>query len=465
MINRLLDAAYVMFLIAASPWILYRRFAQKKPIVGWKTKLTGKLKRKHPDRPCLWFHAVSVGEVLQLQAIIPRMQTGYPQHEFVITTTTGTGFDVANTKFPNCTVQFFPFDFSWAVRRAMKSLKPKLIVLVELELWPNFLWIAQELEIPVAIINGRISDQSFKTYRRISWLTRPLLETCSVITVQNSLYAERFLDLGAAPSRLFQTGNIKFDGIETNRHNPLTSELRRCFDIRPDEFVFVAGSTQAPEETYALAAWETLRSEFPQLRLLLVPRHKERFEEVAALIQFRGHEVIRRSCKTEGENERKREGESIANLSFSLSHPHTPAPPYSHTSSVLLLDTLGELSKAWGLADMAFVGGSLTNRGGQNMMEPAGFGAAVLFGPNTWNFRDVTDALLSREAALVVENAEELTAAVRRLITDQTARNRMGEAARNFVQSQQGAAERTRSLLDRLLGGSGTAAELSHRAA
>jgi 3-deoxy-D-manno-octulosonic-acid transferase len=440
MLGLLLDAAYLLFLIAVSPWLIYRRYSQKKSIAGLAVKLTGNLRRQHPDNPCLWFHAVSVGEVLQLRAVISRMRSDYPGFEFVITTTTRTGFEVAKSNYPDCAVQFFPFDFSWAVRRAMKSLRPKLIVLVELELWPNVLLTARRLEIPVAIINGRISDASFRMYRHFAWLTRPLLETCSLIAAQNSVSAKRFLDLGAPPARVFVTGNIKFDGVETHRSHPRTEELRRSFGIATGDLVFVAGSTQAPEEEYALTAWETLRDNFPSLKLLIVPRHKERFEEVADLIAQRGHTVVRRSTTAQsGQTGSQHMAADNPQSSIFLSHP------------VFLLDTLGELSKAWGLADVAFVGGSLTNRGGQNMIEPAGYGAAVLFGPNTWNFQEVAQALLSREAAVVIHNAAQMTVEIGRLLGDDAARERLGAAAQAFVLSQQGAVERTVALLGRIL--------------
>ncbi len=445
----LLDAAYLMFLIAVSPWLIYRRIAQKKPVAGLGVKLTGNIHRQHRNQPCVWFHAVSVGEVLQLQAVVARMAAQYPGYEIVITTTTGTGFDVARSKYPGCTVRYFPLDFSWAVRRAMRNLRPKLIVLVELELWPNFLAMARRRDIPVALINGRISDASYRNYRRFDWLTRPLLEACSLIAAQSRQNAERFLTLGAPPSRVFQAGNIKFDGIETSRDNPKTAGLRKFFGIQSGELVFVAGSTQSPEEEFALATWETLRAEFPKLRLLLVPRHKERFDEVAELIAARGHVILRRSL-----HDRETQARTVESR-----HSQPASQP------VLLLDTLGELSHAWGLADIAFVGGSLTNRGGQNMIEPAGYGAAVLFGPNTWNFRDVTEALLSRDAALVVRDGNDLTAAVRRLLQEESSRARLGDLARQFVVSQQGATDQTVELLGRLLGATSSQETRSMKAA
>ena len=194
---------------------------------------------------------------------------------------------------------------------------------------------------------------------------------------------------------------------------------RRAFGIKPDEQVLIAGSTQSPEEMYVLDAWRMLRKDYPNLRLILVPRHKERFDEVAELIHQRGLPLVRRSTGTS------------ANITSHVSPP------------VLLLDTLGELGACWGLADIAFVGGSLTNRGGQNMLEPAGYGAAILFGPNTWNFKEITEALLSRQAARVVRDSDELLQALRDLLEHPEQAHQMGMIARQFVSEQQGATVRT----------------------
>ncbi len=420
----LLNAAYALLLLAVSPLLVYRRIAHGKYRGGWREKLTGRLARKHPERQCLWFHAVSVGEVLQLQQVLDQTAARFPDAELFITTTTDTGYDVARSKYPQHTVAYFPLDFSWAVRRALRAIQPSLVVLVELELWPNFIGEAHRQRIPLALINGRIGEKSFRGYSRVKPLLRRVLSCFDLLAVQNETYAERLRQLGAPTERVTVTGNIKFDGVESNRDNLKAEELRRSFGLAPHEQVFIAGSTQEPEESFAIETWMTLQREFPSLRLILVPRHKERFEAVAELVRQRGLPLVRRS-----------EG---VDATFSQ-------------SSVLLLDTLGELSACWGLADIAFVGGSLTNRGGQNMLEPAGYGAAVLFGSNTWNFRDITDALLSLRAARVVAGPTELTAAVRDLLLDQTETRRMGEAARTFVGQQRGATARTVEELARLV--------------
>ncbi|MFM9963275.1 MAG: 3-deoxy-D-manno-octulosonic acid transferase [Planctomycetaceae bacterium] len=414
----ILNLAYIALLLIVSPVLLYRRWVLGKYRDGWAEKLWGQLPERRGDKPCLWLHAVSVGEVLQLRPMMKLLATQRPDWEFVITTTTRTGLDVAKKEYPQHTVCYFPLDFSWATYRAISRIRPSAIVLVELELWPNFILTANRLDIPLALINGRVSAKSFRGYRRVRPLIARLLNCFDLLAAQNQEYADRLLALGAPRERLHITGSIKFDGVQSNRSNARTTELREFFGLRPEENVFIAGSTQAPEEAFALDTWQTLRGEFPNLRLILVPRHKERFEEVAALVVSRGWPLLRRSTGS------------------------VPAP-----GQVLLLDTLGELGACWGLADIAFVGGSLTRRGGQNMLEPAGYGAAVLLGPNTWNFRDIVEQLLSRDAARVVRSEQEMTHAVRELLKSPALAQELGERAKTFVATQQGAAARTVELL------------------
>lgn len=435
-----LNLVYAGLLLAVSPVLLYRRVRHGKYRGGWREKLTGAVARQFPDRRCLWFHAVSVGEVLQLQKILDETGSRFPDAELFITTTTDTGFEVARTKYPQHTVSYFPLDFTWGVARALKAIRPDLVVLVELELWPNFIFECQRKRIPLALINGRIGEKSFRGYARVKPLMRRVLSCFQVLATQNETYAKRLKDLGAPSERLTVTGNIKFDRVESDRSNPKTAELRRAFAIQPDEQVLIAGSTQSPEEMVALDAWRLLRKDFPRLRLILVPRHKERFDEVAELVHQRGAPLFRRSQSASG---------------LSAVAP-SAIPP------VLLLDTLGELAACWGLADFAFVGGSLTNRGGQNMLEPAGYGAAVLFGPNTWNFKEITEALLSRQAARVIRDADELLQTLRDLLKHPEQAAQMGSVARQFVSQQQGATVRTVEQIAMLIPASAIA---SHRAA
>ncbi|MDZ4689636.1 MAG: 3-deoxy-D-manno-octulosonic acid transferase [Planctomycetaceae bacterium] len=428
MLPWLLDAIYAAVLIAAAPWLAYRRWVQRKPIAGLREKLPGRIARQHPDRPCVWFHAVSVGEVLQLPSLVADFLARHPGWEVLITTTTGTGFDVARQKFPQHTIAYWPLDFSHAVTTALRTVRPELVVLVELELWPNFLLAADRLGIPVVLVNARLSAKSYRGYRWLKPVLRPILRTLSQVAAQTEEYAARLIDLGVPADRVTVTGNIKYDRVQSDRKNAKTAELRASFGLSDDAVVLIAGSTQDPEERYAMEAYLALRDEFPSLRLVVVPRHKERFEEVTQLISSLKLPIVRRSEKS--------------------AKPQAMTMPAGSEQPVLLLDTLGELAACWGLADIAFVGGSLTNRGGQNMLEPAGYGAAVLFGPNTWNFRDIVEQLLSRDAAVVIRDRDELRETVRRLLRDHTERQRLGDAARAFVLTQQGATRLTLDVID-----------------
>lgn len=426
----LLNLAYCGLLSLVSPWLVYRAIRQGKYRRGWKAKLWGAVPRRMGDRRCLWLHAVSVGEVMQLKPIIDSLERQEPGLEFVISVTTTTGYDVALERYPRCQIVYYPLDFSWAVRRALDRIRPTAIGLVELELWPNFLFAAAERNIPVMLLNGRISERSFRGYLRIKPLVASMLRTIRRLLVQNEMYGERLKQLGAPASRVSVTGSIKFDGAHSDRNHPKTAELRQILGLRDGELVFIAGSTQEPEEQHALDAWLALRPKNPNLRLILVPRHKERFEEVARIVEEQYRLPLLRRSRVKG-----KAGTSSA----------------PDAAPVILLDTLGELSACWGLADFAFVGGSLTGRGGQNMIEPAGYGAAVMFGPNTWNFKDVVDLLLSRQAAIVVRSGEELTARLEELLARPEQAAALGRRAKTLVAGQRGATERTVGLISATL--------------
>ena len=448
----ILNVTYILLLMAASGVLLYRMLVLRKYRNGWKQKFLGRLPipdttgnddnlSPAKDAKRLWLHAVSVGEVLQLQPVIEEIRNQRSDIEFVITTTTSTGLDVAKEKFPDHLVCYFPLDFSWAVRRAFECIHPDAVVLVELELWPNFILEAERTGTPLALINGRISAKSFRGYRRIRPLMKRLLGCFRTFAVQNETYKDRLVELGAPANRIEVTGSIKFDRVQTDRHNPQTEELRRSFGLQEHERILVAGSTQAPEEEYALDTWLTLQRHHPELRLILVPRHKERFDQVAELVEGRGLQLVRRSRQTAS-------GVAVAPCSSQEAGDFSASAESAglHRSSippVLLLDTLGELSACWGLADVAFVGGSLSTRGGQNMIEPAAYGAAVLFGPNTWNFQDVVELLVSENAARIVNDRNDLTATVRFLLENSNIAENHGRIARQLVLGQQGATLKT----------------------
>jgi 3-deoxy-D-manno-octulosonic-acid transferase len=420
----LLNVLYLLALIAASPWLAFKSMTTGKYRRGLWLKLTGRNLRRKGNQPCVWFHGVSVGEIHLLRRIVAAFRERHPDWDCVISTTTDTGLDEARRCYPDLPVFYWPLDFSWAVRAALGRVRPAVVVLAECELWPNFLAAAEKRGISVAVINGRMSPRSRQRFQRLGWLSRNLFQRLALCAVQTNEHAAAFGRLGAP--YILVTGSVKYDGATLDRNNPHTCRLRELLSVGVDDLVWVAGSTQAPEEDIVLDIFHRARAVHPNLRLLLVPRHKERFDEVAGILCHRRLPFIRRSTLN--------------------------APGARH--EIILVDTIGELGSLWGLADLAFVGGSLDGkRGGQNMIEPAAYGAAVVFGPHTWNFKDTVSRLLECRGAVQVRDADELARETFRLLSNPGERAALGGAARQFVRSQQGAVAKTLEALEILLKG------------
>lgn len=422
----LLNLAYLFAILLASPVLASRAIRQGKYRRGWAAKLRGRVQVPEPTQPRVWFHAVSVGEVNLLGGLVARLQRRRPDLEIVVSTTTVTGYELALKRFPPERVFYCPLDFSWAVRRTLRSVRPDALVLAELEVWPNLIQQAERHGIPVAVINGRLSERSHRGYRRLRPLVAPTFARLRLVAAQNQSYADRFASLGTDPAVIQVTGSTKFDDAPTTRDTEAIREFRRLITASPEQPIFVAGSTQAGEEAVALDAYAALLERFPRLRMIIVPRHAERFDEVAAEIERKNFRCRRRS---------------------ELNSPASDWDP----RTVVLVDSIGELRSWWGLATVAFVGGSLGSRGGQNMLEPAGYGAAVCFGPNTRNFRDIVQELLEARAAEVVTDTAALIEFTSRMLGDPEQSARMGEAARRVIQRHQGATDRTIEHLEKIL--------------
>lgn len=425
----LLNLVYGLILTALSPVFLYKMARSGKYREGWLEKFWGKAPVRIGDRPCLWFHAVSVGEVLLLRPLVREMVRRRPGWDVVISTTTTTGLAVARRTFPEHVTFYAPLDFSWSTRRAVDQIRPTVLALVELELWPNLIRAAKQAGAKVAIINARLSARSYRGYRQLKGPLGTTLRRIDAVAAQDPEYARRFVELGIPEDRVSITGSVKFDGLESDRNNGRTQELRRSLGLSPSDLVFVAGSTMAGEEEAALSAYRAARRQHSGLRLIVAPRHAERFDEVAKWLEAQGESIVRRSRQT----------------SAPAARP-PGAPP------VVLIDTLGELGAVWGLADVAFVGGSLLpGRGGQNMMEPAAYGASVMFGPHTANFRETVEQLLARNGARRVSGPEALIDGLLEDLNDPESAAARGEAGRKFVLAQNGASGRTLAALDRLV--------------
>ncbi len=440
----LLNFVYLLLLAVLSPWLLYRAATEGKYRQGLGAKLLGLVPRRESDRCCVWLHAVSVGEVNLLETLIDEIMRRRPDWECVISTTTLTGFALAKKKHADLQVFYCPLDFSWATAAAMRRVRPHLLVLVELELWPNLIRAARRRGATVAVVNGRLSENSFRGYRRIRPLIGWLLRQIDLVAVQNETYAGRFCQLGASPEAVQVTGSLKFDGAETNRSNPATTRLRKLAGLSDETIIFLAGSTQEPEEALALATFRQLREEHPRLRLVLVPRHPQRFDQVAQLLEESGLSWQRRSHLADNPVEGNPETDNQGTGNQETGDPETDNPDMDGVGAeILLVDTVGELGVWWGAAHIAFVGGSLGLRGGQNMIEPAAYGAAVCFGPNTWNFPDIVSMLLDAGAAEVIADGDALTRFARQCLEEPEFAEQLGHRASRLVAGQLGATRRT----------------------
>jgi 3-deoxy-D-manno-octulosonic-acid transferase len=419
---------YCTAILLVLPWLLVRSLRTGRYRKNLRDKLLGlSLPASGGTRPVAWFHGVSVGEIHLLRQVVRAFRERHPDWQVVVSSTTDTGLAEARKHFADLTVIAYPFDFSWACRRAIRAVSPRLIVLAESELWPNFLKAANRVRVPVVVINGRMSPRTSRRFATVPRLARWLLfDRVTAFGMQSDSYAAHLRALGITPERVHVAGNVKYDGVPLDRDNPKTRDLRELFRIAPNDLVWVAGSTHDPEERIVLGVFRRLRQRFPDFRLVLVPRAPERFDEVGRMVQDAGLPCVRRGMLGAGG--------AVAR------------------DAVILIDTLGELAAVWGLATIGFTGGSLNDkRGGQSMIEPAGLGVPVLFGPHTWNFKDAVAGLLDAGGAVEVADEAELEREVTRLLDDVELRQRMGAAARGFVLAQQGATQRTLDLLDRVL--------------
>jgi 3-deoxy-D-manno-octulosonic-acid transferase len=435
----LLNLIYILLLFVASPWIVWRWVTQGRYKQGWREKLFGNLPRlstattastQDPTKRRIWFHAVSVGELQVIRPVIELAQSEWPDLQIVVTTSTDSGYELAKKLYSQHQVAFAPLDFTWAIRRALDRIEPDLLVMAELELWPNWLRITARQGIPIAIINARLSARSLSGYLRIAPLITSVLSQVNWIGTQSATYRDRFLQLGYPNERIDVTGNIKFDGATPDREHPEVAMRRAMLSLNaPQEererTVWLCGSTQSPEESLCLQAMSELLPRFPGLRMILVPRHAERFDEVAKLVEASGLPWIRRSQLTDA--------------------------PTGTQWRVLLADSVGELRWWWGLADIGFVGGSFGSRGGQNMIEPCAYGVATSFGPNTRNFTDVVQLLLESDGAVQFQDPAQIVPWVTSMIENPSERQALQERAKELVQKQRGAVQRTWSQMKTLI--------------
>lgn len=408
---------YLLGLCIYLPRILWLRFRWGRPLgtaerLGWLPPL--------PEGG-IWIHAVSVGEVRAARGLLPHLRARLPGVPVLLSTTTATGRSVAEAAGADG-VFYMPLDLPWTVDRVLETARPRTLLLVETEIWPNLLRACRSRGIPVAVVNGRLSADSFRRYRRLGGWWRRVLQQLRLVCVRSPREAARFRALGIPPARVFLTGNLKADAAAQEPPDALRRELAQAFRLNGRTPVLVAGCTMPGEEALVLEAFAAVRSSHPDVRLLVAPRHPERFEQVAADIAGAGW-----SC-------RRRTGQG------------------PEGADVLLLDSIGELSAAYGLAVASFVGGSLVPAGGHNLLEPAACGQPVLFGPSMDNFAALAAAFRTSGAGLQVRNATELARGWKELLEDEVLRETLGRRARLLARHDSQAGRRTAAVLARELG-------------
>jgi 3-deoxy-D-manno-octulosonic-acid transferase len=396
-------------------------FAQRMGKVPARLLTAATARASLPPKRVIWIHAVSVGEVLAVNRLVEEMRRSFPQHRVLVSTTTGTGQELARKRFGEENVFYFPLDFAVAIRPYLQALEPELVVLAETEFWPNFLRLAHTSGARIAVVNARISDRSWPSYRRFRWALRRMLVHINLFLAQTEEDSKRLQSIGADAGRVRVTGNLKFD-LSLPARPSIVESLRRSLVTEGAGPVLVCGSTVEGEEPVLLKAFENLRVAHPCAVMILAPRHPQRFDDVAILLQQLGMRSYRRS---------RWAGEALA-------------------GGVFLVDSIGELAVLYSLADVAFVGGSLVPRGGHNIIEPAQQGVAIVTGIHTENFRDIVALFQSRDAVRIVGLAE-LPLTLMQLLADDTERRALGRRAEETMRSQMGATSRTLEALKTLL--------------
>lgn len=421
-------------LIVLLPRFIFDAITKGKYAAGFKQRL-GFLPKFDPQgKQVIWLHCVSVGEANAARPLAQRIKHDHPDASLIVSTTTRTGQDIAKTAFADIAdlIFYFPFDFRSTVRRALRRLKPSVVLLMETEIWFNFIREVDHSKARVAIVNGRLSPRSFKRFRYIKKFMKRVLSHIDLALMQENADATRLMTLGMRANSVRVTGNIKFDHDLDEQETALTVTLKERFGFTPETPLIIAASTHSPEESWILEAfkreWKTPGEDLP--RLLIAPRHPERFTEVAGLIENTGFAWVRRS---------------------------SPESPDDKTAEIILLDSIGELRSAYPLAEVVFVGGSLIPHGGQSIYEPAAAGKAILTGPHTVNFDAAVKEFLDKDALIQLPPVAEkevvarLVKAISELLHNDEKRLSMGTNALAVMNNNRGAVERTISYLAPLL--------------
>ncbi|MCX8011604.1 MAG: 3-deoxy-D-manno-octulosonic acid transferase [Desulfobacterota bacterium] len=374
----------------------------------------------------IWIHAVSVGEVMASIPIIKKIKSEYPQKKLVLSTITATGNQTARQKIPEVDFFiYFPYDFLFVVKRVINIINPCIFIHTETEIWPNFLYVLERNGIPSIIVNGRISAESCRRYKFLGWFFKKVFDKVSVFGMQSLVDSQRVIKIGVAPRKVLITGNMKFDQQIPEINEERRRELLGCFNWSAENKIFIAGSTHAPEEEIILEVFQRLTKKYPFLALIIAPRHPERFLEVEKLIKKKGLTFFRRSQAKQN--------------------------PPSYMPQVILLDTIGELIQIYSLGDIIFVGGSLVNIGGHNLLEPLVYKKPVLFGPYIHNVLELVEILQRSGAGILVNNKEELYFQIQNLLDNKEEIHYRGDCGYQIIKANQGATEKNMNIIRQFL--------------
>ena len=413
----------LLTLVVLSPYFLYQALRHNKYVGSFRQRLGYLPVSLNLDGDdSIWVHAVSVGEVLAARSLIAELRRRYPRLRLFVSTTTLAGQQLARRSVSDIDgVFYFPFDWTFSVRRTLDRVQPRLFVMIETEIWPNLLRECRRRRIATVLVNGRISYRSFPRYRLIRPFFRRVLADVDRFCVQGDEAARRLISLGADPARITITGSLKFDALEVIPTPGRGRErVLRFFRMSANRPVLVAGSTLKGEEEAVVRAFNRLRTGGSSALLVIAARHPERFGEVERLCRQEGLSTVRRT--------------------------ELPIDAEPRADAVIL-DTIGELAEVYQIATVVFVGGSLVRAGGHNILEPAVFGKPIVFGPHMENFAEIADAFLANDAALQVRSDRELEAAVLSLMGDPVRRARLGAAARALVDANRGAKDKTLAVI------------------
>jgi 3-deoxy-D-manno-octulosonic-acid transferase len=419
----------LLALVVVSPYFLYQAIRYQKYIGSLRQRLGFLPITFNVDaEESIWIHAVSVGEALTARALAADLKARYPRLRLFLSTTTMAGQQVARRSLSNVdAVFYFPFDWTVIVRRTLGLVRPRLFIMMETEIWPNLLRECRRRGVRTVMINGRISNRSYPRYRLIRPFIRRVLADVDRFCVQSEESARRLIDLGANAAQVSVTGSLKFDSLELpapTAHGRPRDRVLRFFQLSSSRTVIVAGSTLRGEEAAVLGAFARIKATMPGALAILAPRQPERFPEVERLARDAGFVTARRSDL-----------------------PIDAEP----RADVIVLDTIGELAQLYQLATAVFVGGSLVDHGGHNILEPAIFGKPIVFGPYMHNFKEIAEAFLANDAAIQVQSERELDDSMLALVTDPVRRARLGAAARALVAANRGAKTKTLEVIGELL--------------